>query len=150
MNLNEKKFNEIQNLLQLKLGNKIICSKVHKTKYLRIKDTEFWMSTEFNEFVVGMGLNHTHFSEKYGNLHDGIIQVFDLLTNKLKTTKFTKGKTVFKTIIEIEYPNSKSVNIGETGLLIFPFWKKTKINATITDPIICKKEIENEVNIIIN
>ena len=150
MNLNEKKFNEIQNLLLLKLGDKIICSEEQGTKYLQIKDTEFWLSTEFNELVVGIGFNHTHFSEKYGNLFDGIIQIFDLITNKIKTTKFTKGKTVFKTIIEIEYPNSKSVNIAETGLLIYPFWKKTEIDITITEPIICKKDIENEVNIIIN
>ncbi len=69
-------------------------------------------------------MNHTHFSEKYGNLYDGIIQAFDLLTNNVKTTKYIKGKTIFKTIIEIEYPNSKPVNIGETGLLIFPLLEK--------------------------
>ena len=148
--MNEIKFNEIQNLLKLKLRDKVICSEEHGTKYLQIKDTEFWMSTEFEELVVGIGLNHTHFSEKYGNLYEGIFQAFDLLTNKLKTTNYIKGETVFKTIIEIEYPNSKIVNIGETGLLFFPFWKKTKIETIITEPIISKKEIENEVNIIIN
>ncbi|MBC7524154.1 MAG: hypothetical protein H7239_06925 [Flavobacterium sp.] len=150
MKLNESKFNEIQNLLKLKLGDRIMCSEDHGTKYLQIKDTEFWISTEFNELVVGIGLNHTHFSEEYGNLDDGIIQAFDLLTNKVKTTKFIKGKTIFKTIIEIEYSNSKTLNIGQTGLLIFPFWKKTKIETTITNPIMTKKEIENEVNNIIN
>jgi hypothetical protein len=108
------------------------------------------MSTEFEELVVGIGLNHTHFSEKYGNLYEGIIQAFDLLTNKIKTTNFIKGKTIFKTIVEIEYPNSEIVNIGKTGILLFPFWKKTKIETTITEPIIRKKEIENEVNVIIN
>ena len=148
--MNERKFNEIQNLLKLKLGDKVICSEENGAKYLQIKNTEFWMSTEFEELVVGIGLNHTHFSEKYGNLYEGIIQVFDLLTNKIKTTNFIKGKTIFKTIVEIEYPNSEIANIGETGILIFPFWKKTKIETTITEPIISKKEIENEVNIIIN
>ena len=150
MKLNETKFNEIQNLLKLKLGDEIICSEKHGTKYLQIKDTEFWMSTEFDEFVVGIGLNHTHFSEKYGNLYDGIIQAFDLITNRIKTTKFIKGNSVFKTIIEIEYPNSKLVNIGETGLIIFPFWKKTKVETSVTNPIINKKEIEDEVNKIID
>ena len=82
--MNERKFNEIQNLLKLKLGDKVICSEENGAKYLQIKNTEFWMSTEFEELVVGIGLNHTHFSEKYGNLYEGIIQVFDLLTNKIK------------------------------------------------------------------
>lgn len=150
MNLNETKFNEIKSLLQLKLGDKIIYSEKYGTKYLEIKDAEFWMSTEFDELVVGIGLNHTHFSEKYGNLNDGIIQVFDLLTNNVITTKFINGKTIFKIITDIEYPNSKSINIGKTGLLIFPFWKKTKIETTTTKPLLTKKEIENEVTFIIN
>lgn len=148
--MNKRKFDEIQNLLKLKLGDKVICSEENGTKYLQIKNTEFWMSTEFEELVVGIGLNHTHFSEKYGNLYEGIIQAFDLLTNKIKTTNFIKGKTIFKTKVEIEYPNSESATTGETGILIFPFWKKTKIETNITEPIISKKEIENEVNIIIN
>jgi hypothetical protein len=118
----DSKFNEIQNLLKLKLGDRVICSEEHGTKYLQIKDSEFWMSTEFEELVVGIGLINTHFGENYGNLYDdGIIQAFELLTNKIKTTNFIKGKTIFKTIIEIEYPNSKTVNIGDTSILMSPF-----------------------------
>jgi|SRR6218665_673981 len=150
MKRNETKFNEIQKLLKSKLGDRIICSEENGTKYLQIKDTEFWMSTEFDEFIVGVGLNHTHFNEKEETLHDGIIQVFDMLTNKVKTTRFIKGTTVFKTITEIEYPNSKSVIIGQTGLLIFPFWKKTTIETTVSNPIMAREEIKDEVNTIIN
>ena len=102
------------------------------------------------EFTVGFGLNHTHFSDEYGNLDDGIFQTLDLLTNRIKTTNFIKGNTIFKTTVEIEYDNSKPLNIGTTNLLIYPFWKKTKIETIVSEKIIKKKEIEKEANLILN
>ena len=150
MKIHEKKFNEIKDLLTTKLVEKVIVFKEHGTEFLKIENTEFWLSIDEKEFTVGYGFNHTHFSDDYGNLYEGIIQAFDLITNKVKTTKFIKGNTIFKTIVEIEFPNSELVNIGETGLLIFPFWKKTKIETYFSDLIINKSEIENEVNKLIN
>ncbi len=150
MKIHEKKFNEIKDLLTTKLVEKVSVYREHGTEFLKIENTEFWLSIDEKEFTVGYGYNHTHFSEDYGNLYEGIIQAFDLITNKVKTTKFIKGNTIFKTKVEIEFPNSKLVNIGETGLLIFPFWKKTKIETCFSDLIINKSEIENEVNKLIN
>ena len=150
MKLHEKKFNEIKNLLIAKLGEKVELYVDQGTETLSIKKTDFWLSIDEKEFTVGYGLNHTHFSEDYGNLYDGIIQAFDLLTNKIKTTNHIKGNTIFRTITEIEFPNSKLENIGETGLLIFPFWKKTKTETYFSDLIMNKSEIKIEVNKIIN
>jgi len=150
MKLHKTKFNEIKKLLKDKLGEEVIAYEENGTEFIEIKNTKFWLTIDENEFTVGYGLNHTHFSEEYGNLFEGIIQAFDLLTNKVKTTNFIKGNTIFKTIIEIEYPNLELVNIGETVIIFFPYWKKTKIVNSISNPIINKKEIENEVNKIIN
>ena len=77
-------------------------------------------------------------------------QTLDLLTNRIKTTNFIKGNTIFKTTVEIEYDNSKPLNIGTTNLLIYPFWKKTKIETIVSEEIIKKKEIEKEANLILN
>ncbi|CEJ70660.1 hypothetical protein BN1195_02988 [Chryseobacterium oranimense G311] len=150
MKLHKTKFNEIKKLLKEKLGEEVIEYEENGTEIIEIKNTEFWLTIDENEFTVGYGSNHTHFSEDYGNLFEGIIQAFDLLTNKVKITNFIKGNTIFKTIIEIEYPNSKLINIGETSIIFYPFWKKTKITNSFSNPIMNKKEIEREVNEIIN
>lgn len=150
MNRNQKKFNEVLNLLIEKFGERIEYSEEEETKYLSLKDSNFWMSTEFGEFVVGYGLNHTHFSDEYENLDDGLIQVFDLLTNEIKTTNYIKGKTIFKTTVEIKYPNSELVNIGTTSIIFYPYWKKTKSEISIREKLIDKKEIQEEANKILD
>ena len=150
MNRNQKKFEEIKDFLIEKLGEKIEYSKDEDgTEYLNIKNSNFWISNTFGELVVGYGFNHKHFSEEYNNLDDGIFQVFDLLTNRIKTTNYIKGNTIFKTSIEIEYSNFNSVNIGTSSIIFYPFWKKTQIETNYDEKILDKKEIENRVNTIL-
>ena len=150
MQRHQRKFNEIKNLLKEKLGEKIDVISENGNEIIEIKNSNFWLMVDKTEFTVGFGLNHTHFSDEYGNLDDGIFQTLDLLTNRIKTTNFIKGNTIFKTTVEIEYDNSKPLNIGTTNLLIYPFWKKTKIETIISEKIIKKKEIEKEANLILN
>ena len=151
MNRNERKFQKIKNLLIEKFGKDIEYSKDEEgTEYLNIKNSNLWISNTFQELVVGFGFNHTHFSEEYENLNEGIIQVFDLLTNRIKTTDYIKGKTIFKTTVEIEFPNSELTNIGESSVLFYPFWKKTKIETEYFEKLIDKTEIEKDANIILN
>lgn len=149
MNRNQKKFDEILDLLIKKFGNQLEYSEEEDSKYLNIKDSNFWMSTEFGEFVVGYGFNHTHFSDEYNNLEEGMLQVFDLLTNRIVTTNYIKGKSIYKTSVDIEYPNSKIVNIGSSSFIFYPFWKKTKIEKLVTEKLIEKNKIEKEANIIL-
>lgn len=149
MNRNQKKFDEILDLLIKKFGDQLEYSEEEDSKYLNIKDSNFWMSTEFGEFVVGYGFNHTHFSDEYNNLEEGMLQVFDLLTNRIVTTNYIKGKSIYKTSVDIEYPNSKMVNIGSSSFIFYPFWKKTKIEKLVTEKLIEKNKIEKEANIIL-
>ena len=150
MQRHQRKFNEIKNLLKEKLVEKIDVISKNGNEIIEIKNSNLWLMVDKTEFTVGFGLNHTHFSDEYGNLDDGIFQTLDLLTNRIKTTNFIKGNTIFKTTVEIEYENSKPVNIGTTNLLIYPFWKKTKIETIVSEEIIKKKEIEKEANLILN
>ena len=150
MQRHQRKFNEIKNLLKEKLGEKIDVISENGNEIIEIKNSNFWLMVDKTEFTVGFGLNHTHFSDEYGNLDDGIFQTLDLLTNRIKTTNFIKGNTIFKTTVEIEYDNSKPLNIGTTNLLIYPFWKKTKIETIVSEEIIKKKEREKEANLILN
>ncbi|WP_294239578.1 hypothetical protein [uncultured Chryseobacterium sp.] len=150
MNRNQKKFEEIKKVLIEKLGDRVEYSKDEDgTEYLAVKKSEFWVSTTFGELVVGYGSHHTHFSEEFGNLEDGIVQAFDLLTNRIRTANYLKGNTVFKTTVEIEYPDATLVDIGSSGLIFFPFWKKTKYEIRYDEKILEKKEIEDQVNSIL-
>ncbi len=150
MNRNPKKFEEIKKVLIEKLGDRVEYSKDEDgTEYLAVKKSEFWVSTTFGELVVGYGSHHTHFSEEFGNLEDGIVQAFDLLTNRIRTANYLKGNTVFKTTVEIEYPDATLVDIGSSGLIFFPFWKKTKYEIRYDEKILEKKEIEDQVNSIL-
>ena len=103
MQRHQRKFNEIKNLLKEKLGEKIDVISENGNEIIEIKNSNFWLMVDKTEFTVGFGLNHTHFSDEYENLDDGIFQALDLLTNRIKTTNFIKGNTIFKTIVEIDY-----------------------------------------------
>jgi hypothetical protein len=150
MQRHQRKFIEIKNLLKEKLGEKIDVISENGNEIIEIKNSNFWLMADKTEFTVGFGLNHTHFSDEYENLDDGIFQALDLLTNRIKTTNFIKGNIIFKTIVEIDYENSEPVNIGSSSLLFYPFWKKTKIETIFSEKIIDKKEIEKEANLILN
>ncbi|MBA5246307.1 hypothetical protein H1R16_11565 [Marnyiella aurantia] len=150
MNRNQKKFKEIKDFLIEKLGDKIDYSKEEDgNEYLNIKNSSFWISNTLGELVVGYGFIHKHFSEEYNNLDEGIFQTFDLLTNRIKTTNYIKGNTIFKTSIEIEHSNSNSVNFGTSSVIFYPFWKKTQIETSYDEKILDKNESENRVNIIL-
>ena len=72
------------------------------------------------------------------------MRVFDLLTNQIKTTLHIKGDYIYKEITEIIYSNGKTLNIGKSRILFYPFWKKKKIITKYTDVIIEKNKIELE------
>ncbi|MFC3159135.1 hypothetical protein SAMN05443633_10349 [Chryseobacterium arachidis] len=150
MNKNLKIFDEIERLLKIKLGNKVEVVEENDSKYLQIEGSEFWMSNDFNELVVGFGINHTHFSEDYDNLNLGIIRTFDLLTNEIIITEYKKGETIFKVTTEIKFPSAKTENIGTVSFLVFPFWKKTKRITSHYQKLIEKSDIETEVIILLN
>jgi len=150
MERHQRIFIKITELLQAKLGERIKIYKENGAEYLELTDSIFWLMIDKSEFTVGYGLNHVHFSESYNNLEDGIIQAFDLLTNKIKTTEYIKGNIVFKVTTEIEFSNSQLINIGTSILMFYPFWKKTKTKRITSEKIIEKKEIEDDVNFILN
>ncbi|KFF11345.1 hypothetical protein IW15_16515 [Chryseobacterium soli] len=149
MKIHLKKFNEIQNLLQLKLGAKVKVEEENGSTFLSIKDSNLWLSVDHSEFTVGFGLNHTHFSEEYGNLQNGIRQVFDLLTSEVRVTKYIKGETVYKAITEIKTSDSNIENLGITGILIYPFWKKTRIETSYFERIINRDDLIPEIDLIL-
>ncbi|GEN66225.1 hypothetical protein [Chryseobacterium rhizosphaerae] len=150
MKLHEKKFNEILELLKSKLGSKISVSEEHGTTSLCIEDSHYWLSTDAYELTVGFSLGHQHFSEEYEVLKKGIEQAFKLLTCEIRITEYKKGETVFKVITDVKNSDSSIENIGITGVLVYPFWKKTRIETTYFERILDPDEIASEMNQILN
>ena len=74
MKLHEIKFNEIKSLLKSRLGENVISYEESGNQFIEISKTKFWLTIDEKEFTVGYGLCHTHFSEQYGNLHEGIFK----------------------------------------------------------------------------
>lgn len=146
MNKTVQLFDQILNVLLLKFPDMFDYSEEHNVKYLKAKDSDFWISNEFGEIIVGFGANHSHFSEDFGNLENVKKNVLDLLTQPIKTTYYLKGNTIYKTILEIVDSEKKSSIIGSSKLLFFPFWKKTKIEVEyskrILDETIISKDFE--------
>lgn len=144
MKLHQKKFNEIKEMLISKLGEKIIIDEENGTTVLQIKDSEYWLSADHSEFTVGFGLSHRHFSTEYNNLKEGLEEAFKLLTHEIRVTEYIKGTTVYKAVTEVKISDSTIENVGVTGILLYPFWKKTHIETTYFEKIISKEEIEPE------
>ncbi|MFZ4928009.1 hypothetical protein [Chryseobacterium sp. Mn2064] len=147
--LHQKKFNEIKELLISKLGEKIVIDEENGTTFLQIEDSEYWLSVDHSEFTVGFGLNHKHFSEEYDNLKKGIEEAFKLLTHEIRVTKYIKGKTLYKAVTEIKISDSIIENLGVTGILFYPFWKKNQTETSYFEAIIKKEDIESEIEKIV-
>lgn len=145
MKQHQEKFYEIETLLRLKLGNRVVIEKEEDKMFLYIQGNDFWLSTDDTEFTVGYGMNHTHFSQDYNNLSEGISHVFDLLTNDVRKTLYKKGERIYKVITEIKYSDSRFINIGTSTFLTFSFWKKTKTEIHYLSKVIEKSEIENDI-----
>lgn len=137
-------FDEILDVLLKNHPNKFSYYKEHEVRYLNAKDSDFWMSNQSGEFVVGFGQNHTHFSEVFGNLRDGVQTVLDLLSFPIKTTSYKKGNAVFRIKVEIVFNESNSKEFGVSKNLIYPFWKKTSIIERTSTRILDERTILND------
>ncbi|MET3732696.1 hypothetical protein [Moheibacter stercoris] len=141
-------FNEFKKLLKDNFAEKLIAKIEDEDEFLEIQGSPFWLMKDTNELIVGYGVNHTHFSDDFNKLDNGINLIADLLTNRIKTTNYIKGNYVYKSIVEIEFPDSTTKILGKSTILIHPFWRKKKIETTIEESLIEKHKIQNQLNLI--
>lgn len=150
MKLHYKKFNLIKDLLISKLGERLKFSKEFDDETLEIEDSEFWLTANKTELIVGYGINHSHYSEDYDNLDSGIEEVFNLLTYKIRTTREIRGSYMTKITVDKELPDGAYRSLGSSRPLFYPFWKKPTTEVTFIEKIINREEIEEEMFNIIN
>ncbi|AJW62301.1 hypothetical protein VO54_00815 [Elizabethkingia miricola] len=145
MKLNQKKFNLIKDLLISKLGVRVKFSKEFDDETLEIEDSEFWMTANKTELIVGYGINHSHYSEDYDNLDSGIEEVFNLLTCKIRITREIRGSYMTKITVDMELPDGTFNPLSSSRPLLYPFWKKPTTEVTFIEKIINREEIEEDV-----
>ncbi|WP_395762873.1 hypothetical protein ACH34F_17350 [Elizabethkingia anophelis] len=150
MKLHYKKFNLIKDLLISKLGERVKFSKEFDDETLEIEDSEFWLTANKTELIVGYGINHSHYSEDYDNLDSGIEEVFNLLTCKIRITREIRGSYMTKITVDKELPDGTYRSLGSSRPLFYPFWKKPTTEFTFIEKIINREEIEEEMFNIIN
>ncbi|WP_407517219.1 hypothetical protein [Elizabethkingia anophelis] len=150
MKLHYKKFNLIKDLLISKLGERLKFSKEFDDETLEIEDSEFWLTANKTELIVGYGINHSHYSEDYDNLDSGIEEVFNLLTCKILITREIRGSYMTKITVDKELPDGTFNPLSSSRPLLYPFWKKPTTEVTFIEKIINREEIEEEMFNIIN
>ena len=145
MKLHYKKFNLIKDLLISKLGERVKFSKEFDDETLEIEDSEFWLTANKTELIVGYGINHSHYSEDYDNLDSGIEEVFNLLTCKILITREIRGSYMTKITVDKELPDGTFNPLSSSRPLLYPFWKKPTTEITFIEKIIDREEIEEDV-----
>lgn len=93
---------------------------------------------EFNEVRVGIDAVDECFSDKFeeGRTHsDGINRFKEVLRSRIKRQKYYKGSFHFRTDYFVER-NGTFESFATMLLWAFPFWKKTRIDEFIQNPIL--------------
>lgn len=114
--------------------------------HITIGDTGVWISYDDFELTVGYGVDHRHYHCEIDNMKDAINKFQNILTRKKRITNYYKGEHVYKSTTEIENQNG-DFEILSTSLTWFhPFWKKTKIETYIVDPIIDSPKVIKQID----
>ena len=116
---------------------------------LTVGETGVWITYDDRELTIGFEATHSHFDPNHDDMEEAVKLFFNLLTRRKKITEFIKGKYVFKSYTVIELDNSEYYDMGTTGQVFFPFWKKTKKRETLFEPIIEWSLLKDGVNEII-
>lgn len=87
--------------------------------YISIDKSEFWSSCHDSEFIVGLGIIHSHYSEEYENIDKAIEDITNLLTKEIKYTIYKKGKLIFKEKTEIILSENNLIEFGSASAMLY-------------------------------
>gem|GEM_PF-4571182 len=96
---------------------------------------------EFDEIRVGIDHVKEYYSDKYGNgrtYNDGIFRFKELLYSRIKRQAKYKGNCHFRTDYFVER-NGKFEKFATMLFWLFPYWRRTRIDEYIQNPIILNK-----------
>lgn len=136
-------FWEIKSLLQNAFTDRLTVSS--DGSFLHIEETGFWIGSNPNSLLVGF----EYYYENYNNSDieadpEQIYQsIFKLLTNRIKITKYFKGKQMFKTKLELEINEDHLQELGSEAALLFYYWRKTTTKIEFRPKIIEKSLLQH-------
>ncbi len=139
----QKLFWEIKSLLQNAFADRLTTSS--DGSFLHIEETEFWIGSNPNSLLIGFGYCHENYnnSDIEADSEQIYQSIFKLLTNRIKITKYFKGKQMFKTKLEVEINEDQLEEIGSESALLFYYWRKTTTEIEFKPKIIEKSLLEH-------
>ncbi|KJS06275.1 MAG: hypothetical protein VR77_05595 [Flavobacteriales bacterium BRH_c54] len=131
MKFNQYLFEKMSTFLKEEFQKDII--EYDEGSHLALGDTGFWISSDDKELTIGFGMNHIHYDFDFDSMEDAVDTFFLLLTKRKKITEYFKGSRIFKTKVEIELDNGKSINLGTTATIPLQFWKRKETKTSYQD-----------------
>ncbi len=148
MKPNQYLFEKMSNILKEEFKQDVL--EYQEGSYITLGNTGFWISSDDKELTIGLGLNHLHYDFNFDSMEDAIDIFFLLLTKRKKITDYKKGSRVFKTTIEIELENGKSIDLGTTITIPLQFWKKTEAEISYQKEYLSTEIVEKQWKELIN
>jgi hypothetical protein len=143
-------FDKIHKLFEKHFGKKLDIqideSENYKETHLSIKDSEIWISCDDRELTIGSGFNHRHYNVEYDDINMGINELFNLLTQRKRNTKYFKGNSCYKVKTEIETQDLNFNLLSTSSTWAFAFWKPTIEKVMYDEKQIEEIEIRTEMN----
>ncbi len=140
----QKLFWEIKSLLLDAFANRIETDDSNGS-FIGIKDTSFWMASKPDSLFVGFNLHYINYNNSDIEKDPSQIyeQIFKLLTNRTRISKYYKGNQMFKIILEIEIDDHNFERLLKAQVLLRQFWKKTRKEIEFIPKIIEKATLQD-------
>lgn len=141
-------FERMSNILKKEFEQDIL--EHDEGNHITLGETGFWISSDDKELTIGLGMNHRHYDFNFDSMEDAIDVFFLLLTKRKKVTDYKKGSNIFKTKVEIELENGKSLDFGTTATIPLQFWKRTESIVSYEKEYLSTEKIEKHWKELIN
>lgn len=136
-------FEKIKKFLSEQFGQDL--KEYEEGAHLTIGDTGIWISVDDLELTVGYGMNHRHYHSEYDDINEAVDEFFLLLIGKKRTTKFYKGKFIYKNKVEIENSKGEFKELSTSSTWLFPYWEKTQSKIEIEPGLIDYSKVEKDI-----
>lgn len=145
---NKYLFERMSNILKREFVDDIL--ELDEGSHISLGETGFWISSNDRELTIGLGMNHRHYDFDFDSMEDAIDLFFLLLTKRKKITDYKKGSRIFKTKVEIEFENEKSLDLGTIATIPLQFWKRTESKVSYEKEYLSTEKVEKHWKELIN
>ena len=133
-------FDDIKALLQEHLNDDL--RQHNDRRYLSISDSDIWFTADAFEFTVGFDFMHKHYDLRYDDWNEVVEHLCNLITKRKRITNYYKGGYLYKMMVEIELDSLRYQRLGTAVQILYPFWRRTRLETIFVDKLIDSAEFE--------